>query len=105
MVVFPPILSTFNPLIFSFSKIQVIPYSYGSIIKGYLSEFVRITPFSIETESEGRPWLFHSALVASSTNSYIGESPWDFGICFFSINDKKSWFIMVSLYLLENGPA
>ena len=40
---------------FSFSLIHVIPYNYGSIINGYLSELVNIVPFSVETESEGNP--------------------------------------------------
>jgi hypothetical protein len=51
-----------NLLTFSFSLIHQFPYNYGSIINGYLPEFVRIVPFSIETASEGRPSLFHPAI-------------------------------------------
>ena len=42
-------------LFFSFSLIQVIPCNYGSIMSGYLSEFVNIVPFSEDTESDGKP--------------------------------------------------
>jgi len=48
-ICFEPSLKFFSPFAFSFSFIHVIPCNYGSIIRGYLSELVKIVPFSIET--------------------------------------------------------
>jgi len=48
-----PSLNDLKLLFFSFSLIHVIPYSCGSINKGYLSELVKIVPFSIDTLSAG----------------------------------------------------
>jgi len=68
-----PNLTHFRLLSFSFSLTQVIPYSYGSIMRGYLWEAVRMVPFSTETGSSGRPCWFHRAMVASSVSSLMGE--------------------------------
>jgi hypothetical protein len=44
MIFLDPNLTHLSELFFSFSLIQVIPYNYGSIIRGYLSVFVNIVP-------------------------------------------------------------
>jgi len=48
-IFFVPSLNNFKLFVDSFSFNQVIPYNYGSIIKEYLSEFVKIVPFSVDT--------------------------------------------------------
>lgn len=70
----------FKLLAFSFSLIQVIPCNYGSIIRGYLSELVKIVPFSIETWSEGSFCLFQRAAVLSVVNNLVGSGFGDNGI-------------------------
>lgn len=49
LICFDPSLKFFSPFAFSFSLIHVIPCNYGSIIRGYLSELVKIVPFSTDT--------------------------------------------------------
>jgi hypothetical protein len=41
-------------------------------MREYLSEFVKIEPFSVDTLSGGRAQLFHPAIVASSVKIATG---------------------------------
>jgi len=68
---------------------QTIPYSYGSIIKEYLSELVRMAPFSVDTLSGGRPYVFHPATVASSVKIVNGFEFGLIGILFCLKNSTK----------------
>lgn len=52
------------------------------MIKVYLSELVKMAPFSVETLSGGRPKLFHPATSASSHNTVSGFAPGLDGILF-----------------------
>ena len=83
LIFFEPNRRHFKLLFFSFSLIQVIPYSYGSIIKEYLSELVNIVPFSTETASEGKNYLFHMAIFESSVKILTGSGFPEVGILFF----------------------
>jgi len=100
-----PNLTHLSELFFSFSLIQVIPYNYGSIISGYLSVLVNIVPFSVETISEGNPYLFHDAILASSVINLIG---FRFGLHGIPLSLKylvNSILIKFSLYYLLKGPV
>jgi hypothetical protein len=48
----------------------------------YLSEFVKIEPFSVDTLSGGSPKLFHPAIVASSESTISGLAASDNGTLF-----------------------
>jgi hypothetical protein len=98
-------LVTFNPFGSQVLFNQLIPYNYGSIIKEYLSEFVRIAPFSVDTLSGGSPKLFHPATVASSVRIFNGLLSLLLGIPFLSKKGTKFSFIIISLYFLLNGPT
>ena len=100
-----PNLKLLSLLSFSFSLIHPMPWSWGSIIKGYLSLLVNIVPFSTETLSEGRVCLFHLATVDSSVRSLIGSLPALVSILFCLKYFSKSSFIIFSLKLLLKGPA
>lgn len=84
-----PNLRHFKLLSFSFSLIQVIPYSCGSIIKEYLSELVNIVPFSTDTASEGKNCLFHMATFESSVRILTGSGFPEVGILFFVKKSKN----------------
>lgn len=75
------------------------------MIKEYLSEFVRIEPFSVETLSGGRPKLFHPATSASSVRTDNGLADGDIGMLFFLKNSTKLSLIILSLYCLLKGPT
>jgi hypothetical protein len=47
------------------------------MIREYLSEFVRIAPFYVDTLSGGRPYVFQPAVVASSVRIVNG---FEFGL-------------------------
>jgi hypothetical protein len=49
----------------------------------YLSELVRIAPFSVDTLSGGRPQLFQLATVASSVRTRSGFADRLIGMLFF----------------------
>jgi hypothetical protein len=53
------------------------------MISEYLSEFVKIAPFSVDTLSGGSPKLFHPATVASSDNTNNGLAAGLIGMLFF----------------------
>jgi hypothetical protein len=75
------------------------------MIREYLSEFVRILPFSVETLSGGRPKLFHPATVASSQSTDNGFASGLIGILFFLKNSTKFSLIILSLKDLLKGPT
>jgi len=101
-----PNLKLFKLFYFSFSLIHVIPYNYGSTIKGYLSEFVKIVPFSIETESVGKNYLFQLAIIDSSVSILTGLEAFSLiGIYFYYINLRNYSFIITVLNALLKGPA
>lgn len=105
MIFLDPSLTHLSELFFSFSLIHVIPYNYGSIIRGYLSVFVNIVPFSVETISEGSPYLFHEAILASSVINLMG---FRFGLQGIPLSLKylvNSILINYSLYCLLKGPV
>ena len=74
------------------------------MIKLYLSELVRIAPFSVETLSDGRPKLFHPAILASSVNTRSGLAYGLIGMLFDLKKATKSAKIL-SLKVLLNGPT
>lgn len=47
--------------------------TWGSIISGHLSEFVRTVAFSADILSFGKPSLFHDAICASSVSIDMGS--------------------------------
>jgi len=53
------------------------------MIREYLSELVKIEPFSVDTLSGGRPKLFHPAVTASSVRTDNGLASGLIGILFF----------------------
>jgi len=53
------------------------------MIKQYLSELVRIAPFSVDTLSGGSWQLFQPAIVASSDNTVSGLASGLNGILFY----------------------
>jgi hypothetical protein len=71
----------------------------------YLSELVKIAPFSVETLSGGRPLLFHPALIASSIKMFRGLGSSDLGMLFYAKNGKKLSTMMLSLNDLLKGPT
>jgi hypothetical protein len=75
------------------------------MIKGYLSEFVKIVPFSVETASEGRKSLFHKAIVASSVKILIGLTSGLIGILFSTKYFSKLYLIIIDLNFLLKGPV
>jgi len=70
------------------------------MIREYLSELLRIAPFSVDTLSGGRPKLFHPAMVASSVSTTNGFGVGLIGIPFFPKKLTKSLMIL-SLKLFE----
>jgi len=70
----------------------------------YLSEFVKIEPFSVDTRSGGSEKLFHPATVASSVKILTGLASGLNGILFFPKKITKSARIL-SLNDLLNGPT
>jgi hypothetical protein len=64
-----------------------------------------MVPFSIETLSDGKDCLFHLAAVASSVNNFTGSMLGLVSILFCLKYLSKSYFIILSLKLLLNGPA
>jgi len=76
-------LVTFKPFGSQVFFNQLIPWSCGSIIKQYRSEFVRIEPFSVDTLSGGSPKLFQPAMVASSVRTFTGSASGENGMLFY----------------------
>ena len=74
------------------------------MIREYLSELVKIEPFSVDTLSGGRAQLFHPAIVASSVKILTGFASGLNGILFLPKNSTKSARIL-SLKALLNGPT
>lgn len=62
-------------------------------------------PFSIENWSDGNFWLFHSALIASSTSSCVISSISCLGMLFCMKNGMNWSLIIFSLKSFVNGPA
>ena len=50
------------------------------IISGQRSELVRMMAFFVDILSDGRPSLFHTAMVASSVRSLMGSKLWVIGM-------------------------
>lgn len=73
-------------------------------MREYLSELVRIAPFSVDTLSGGRPQLFQLATVASSVSTRSGFADGLIGILFFAKKTMKLSLIILSLNCLLNGP-
>lgn len=67
--------------------------------------FVRIVPFSVETTSEGNPYLFQLAILASSVKSLTGLILGLHGIELSLKYLTKSVLINYSLNFLLNGPV
>jgi hypothetical protein len=74
------------------------------MMREYLSEFVKIEPFSVETLSGGRAQLFHPAMVASSVKILTGFASGLNGISLFLKKVTNSARIL-SLNDLLNGPT
>lgn len=74
-------------------------------MRGYLSELVKMVPFSMETISLGRNYWFHLAAVDSSVSNFTGSALRDKGILFSLMNFKKCSLIMMSRNFLLKGPA
>ena len=74
-------------------------------MREYLSELVRMAPFSVDTLSEGNFWLFHSATVASSVNMDRGLLSGEMGILFLRKKSRNFSLMMMSLNLLLKGPT
>lgn len=98
-------LVIFNPFGSQVFFNHTIPYNYGSMIKEYLSELVKIAPFSVDTRSGGRPNVFHPATVASSVRIANGLIVGLIGMLLFLKNSAKLSKMMASLKLLLNGPT
>jgi len=75
------------------------------MIRGYLSELLRIAPFSVDTVSGGRPKLFHPATVASSVSTVRGFGEGLIGILLALKNGRKFWIMILSLKVLLKGPT
>lgn len=64
-------------LCFSMFLIHLMACPCGSIMSGQRLLVVTMTPFSVENESEGRPWMFQSltdvALAKNWENEKLGE--------------------------------
>jgi hypothetical protein len=73
-------------------------------MREYLSEFVRIEPFSVDTLSGGRPKLFHPAIVASSVKILTGLASGLHGML-FPLKKTKNSARILSLKALLNGPT
>jgi len=97
LILADPSLTHLSLFFFSFSLIQTFPYNYGSMINGYLSEFVKIVPFSVDTASDGNPSLFHNAIVASSVKILIGLTSGEIGILFSMKYFSKFYLIKIDL--------
>ena len=67
------------------------------MIKGYLSEFVKIVPFYVDTASEGNKSIFHVAIVASSVKILIGLTSGLIGILFSVKYFSK--LVLIKIYL------
>jgi hypothetical protein len=80
-----------------------MPCSCGSIISEYLSELVRIAPFSVDTLSGGKPCVFQPATIASSQRTVNG---FEFSLIgtLLSLKNSKNLARILSLKILLNGP-
>ena len=54
---------TFMSFDFSFSFNHLLASPYGSMNRGYLSDYVAITAFSTEKLSLGKPYIFQSRIL------------------------------------------
>ena len=104
LMFFEPNLRFLRPFSFSFSLIHVIPWSYGSIIREYLSELVNIVPFSTDTWSVGNYCLLQRAITDSGVRILTGLGSALTGTWLSLINFMKSSFI-IFLYFLLKIPA
>jgi len=75
------------------------------MINGYLSEQVKIAPFSVDTLSEGSFWLFHPAIVASSVKILKGLVSGDIGIFIFLKKSRNLLLVIRSRNFLLKGPT
>ena len=64
-----------------------------------------MAPFSVETSSLGSPWLFHWALVASSTSRLTGLAASDLGMAFLARKGTNSSCTSISRKPLLKGPV
>ena len=62
------------------SRTHAMPCSCGSIMSGHRAEFTTTAPFSTDTRSDGRPWLFQLATCASVVRMDSGLAVADMGM-------------------------
>ena len=63
------------------------------MISGYLSELVKIEPFSVDTRSGGSLLVFQVATLASSVKTSSGLVSEDIGMLFAAKNPTNSFII------------
>lgn len=74
-------------------------------MREYLSELFKMQPFSTETGSGGNELENQRAQVASSVSTDTGSDPSLIGILFCEKNGRNSFYIILSLNYLLNGPT
>mmetsp|Transcript_31209 Transcript_31209/g.79125 ORF Transcript_31209/g.79125 Transcript_31209/m.79125 type:complete len:278 (+) Transcript_31209:3191-4024(+) len=89
----------------SFSLTHTMPWSCGSIMRGHLSAYVVMAPFSIETRSLGRPSLFHAAICAVSVRMRSGSGFSDMGMLFFLTKGSMQSSNSMPRNFLEKQPT
>ena len=60
--------------------IHLMACPWGSTINGQRLLLVTITPFSVEKESEGRPWMFQSRTLLGSARKEAKENSGEEGM-------------------------
>jgi hypothetical protein len=75
------------------------------MIRLYLSELVKIQPFSTETLSGGKAFVNHYAHCASSVRIVTGLEFSLIGILFYWKNGMKESTMIISLNCLLKGPT
>jgi hypothetical protein len=75
------------------------------MMSAYLSELVKIEPFSVDTLSGGSPKLFHPATVASSERTDNGLGIALIGMLFLAKKSRKFSLMILSLNCLLKGPT
>ena len=98
-------LSSLQPLGPSMFLIHFLAWPWGSTIKGHLFPLVTSTPFSVENESLGKPWMFQSltslGLARKRAKLKFGlDGMFSSFTCLYHVSCTR-----MSRYSLGKGPA
>lgn len=85
-------------------RIQLEPWSCGSINNGHLEHEVMMDAFSNDMLSAGRPSFFHLAFKDSVVNIFKGSMPSVYGIPLLMISGSQMSCHNSLLSLEENAP-